>query len=719
VVLLAGLLLLGVPLDASAQGRKKASPGTVSTSPTAPERNAAIVNGEGVPYRLYEQLREEWIARRSQAGGVLTTGQYTDDTLFLQLIDTELLLQEARKRKISVSREAALELLLANPPQYLKEVFTDEKGNFRKKIFEQVVRKPELISAMVGPGAPVDSVILQWKSDIDRVVRDIQVSQTRRRLADALTAEKPLTAAAIHGRYFAEHTTIDGSFVRILHSTIPDSLVPVTEQEARAWYETHAEDYHVPESRMVTSLILPVLPSAADSAMVRARIDSVRRLALAAPTAARGEAVTRILASLPPNRIAANGIISPSLLPPDILPMLKDARQGDLLGPVYVEGEAVLFYVDGTAPAHDTVLRARHILLRPRPQEKITDSTNYVLALALKENIPNDSVFAEAAKFYSQDGSASKGGDLGYFRRGQMIGPFDSAAFSAKVGEVIGPVKTPYGYHLIRVTEQLTTGYALRELRFPIAPSEGERAAVESDARRFAQALRSDSPVDDLLATLRAKYPDLVRDTSVIKGIHPYGDALASNNFAMNGKIGDVGMVRIPNERLMVLKVLKSWPNGLLPFKDIERYPVAHARRARQLEMLKPRIAKLADTMDAEMPLGEIRLFAPMAEVFVVQNQHVSAPPDESPTILDSLIAVTPPHSVSGPVRGTHGYYFLRVITREGPTEADFARDRERFASDYRARYGNRLIDDLIGKVREYAVVKDLRPDTYTSSLRQ
>ncbi len=65
----------------------------------------------------------------------------------------------------------------------------------------------------------------------------------------------------------------------------------------------------------------------------------------------------------------------------------------------------------------------------------------------------NPGSFAQLAKEYSQDpGSASQGGDLGSFSRGAMVKPFEDAVFSAKVGDIVGPVQTDFGYHIIKVT---------------------------------------------------------------------------------------------------------------------------------------------------------------------------------------------------------------------------------------------------------------------------
>jgi len=61
--------------------------------------------------------------------------------------------------------------------------------------------------------------------------------------------------------------------------------------------------------------------------------------------------------------------------------------------------------------------------------------------------------FATLAKQYSQDTSASNGGDLGYFGKGKMVPEFETAAFALKSGEVSGVVKTVYGYHIIKVSD--------------------------------------------------------------------------------------------------------------------------------------------------------------------------------------------------------------------------------------------------------------------------
>ena len=72
----------------------------------------------------------------------------------------------------------------------------------------------------------------------------------------------------------------------------------------------------------------------------------------------------------------------------------------------------------------------------------------------LKLEIKNYQDFQQLAAIYSQCPSGKKGGYLGCFGRGQMVKEFEKAAFNANVGEVVGPVKTQFGYHLIWVNRK-------------------------------------------------------------------------------------------------------------------------------------------------------------------------------------------------------------------------------------------------------------------------
>lgn len=75
-------------------------------------------------------------------------------------------------------------------------------------------------------------------------------------------------------------------------------------------------------------------------------------------------------------------------------------------------------------------------------------------AIKLKSQINSFNDFKYYARIYSRCPSGQQGGDLGCFRRGQMVKPFEEAAFNGNIGEVSDPIKTQFGYHLIWVTDR-------------------------------------------------------------------------------------------------------------------------------------------------------------------------------------------------------------------------------------------------------------------------
>lgn len=90
-----------------------------------------------------------------------------------------------------------------------------------------------------------------------------------------------------------------------------------------------------------------------------------------------------------------------------------------------------------------TQVRASHILV-PTAQE----------AIQIKKDIDEGGDFAYYAQKYSTCPSGQKGGDLGFFGRGQMVREFENKAFSMHIGDVSEPIYSQFGWHIIKVTDQ-------------------------------------------------------------------------------------------------------------------------------------------------------------------------------------------------------------------------------------------------------------------------
>ena len=125
---------------------------------------------------------------------------------------------------------------------------------------------------------------------------------------------------------------------------------------------------------------------------------------------------------------------------------------------------------------------AKHILVKEE------DKCQEIL-----EEIIAGKVFEEAAQQYSTCPSGQKGGDLGEFGKGQMVKEFEEAAFAAEIGQVVGPVKTQFGYHLIKVEAKNEA---------TVTPFE----EVKEQIRRNLMQQKQNKAYADKAAELKAKY---------------------------------------------------------------------------------------------------------------------------------------------------------------------------------------------------------------------
>lgn len=142
--------------------------------------------------------------------------------------------------------------------------------------------------------------------------------------------------------------------------------------------------------------------------------------------------------------------------------MLAQMLFRDLQATAKVDATAVQKYYDEHKSEYEEV-KARHILVRFKDsrvplregQKELSDAEAMAKAQELKKKLDAGADFAELAKAESDDtGTGAQGGDLGKFGRGQMVPEFDTAVFAQPVGKIGDPVRSAFGYHLIKVEER-------------------------------------------------------------------------------------------------------------------------------------------------------------------------------------------------------------------------------------------------------------------------
>lgn len=134
------------------------------------------------------------------------------------------------------------------------------------------------------------------------------------------------------------------------------------------------------------------------------------------------------------------------LQPGETAPLVKSANGFHILKLIDKRGRDVALSVTQT--------HARHILIKTNEITSESDAKNRLLQL--KERLDNGVKFEELARLHSDDGSASKGGDLGWVNPGDTVPEFQKAMDALQPNQISDPIQSPFGWHLIQVLERRT-----------------------------------------------------------------------------------------------------------------------------------------------------------------------------------------------------------------------------------------------------------------------
>lgn len=267
---------------------------------------------------------------------------------------------------------------------------------------------------------------------------------------------------------------------------------------------------------------------------------------------------------------------------------LADAR------PVEVSEQEMLARfqsASGQLQQRPRTLTFRQVVVRPAA----TDSAKAAAraeAESLLERVQAGEDFAELAREHSDDvGTASLGGDLGWFRRGQMVPEFENTAFALGAGRVSNIVETMFGYHIIKV-ERVRGRSEVQARHILVEPDAGPRS-LES-ARELAESVAERARAGESMLDLYADHSDPLAPDSLTVPFDQLGDFPPSYAALRNAAVGDVvgpleyqpGEGRPGDVRYAVVKVLGIREAGAYTFEDLRSNIAAQLQEEKKRERL-------------------------------------------------------------------------------------------------------------------------------------
>lgn len=486
-------------------------------------------------------------------------------------------------------------------------------------------------------------------------------------------------------RYKAKSSTAEIEYLFVPFRSIPDSAVNLTESEVEAYFEENKEKYRSDAKISLEYVQFSIVPSAEDSSVVREDLE-----ALKAPFT-NTEDDTLFTSQYSDAR---KGIFSFNLSElPDIFDP-ENLQPGQVIGPVQQGNAYKLYKYIGEEKDTVRTARASHILFSTTPDMSDEQKAEKrQKAEEILQEARSGANFAALAREHSEGPTSKKGGDLGWFKEGQMVAPFQEAVMDrTEKGVIPRLVETRFGYHIINVTGLPTrSSYIVGVISRLIEASEETRDEAYRKAGQFAVTNTMESYTAQLqkmkergesIVSLQAN--DIGKDQGSINDMSDYTGVRNLINWAFKDKTapGDVSDVTEIGDRFIVAVLVEKVPQDdvIPPFsiaREEARKDLLEERKAEQvIARLKKNTGTLQD-MKALYDQARVSTQDGVALSFVSIRGIGSAPK----TI--GRVFGQPVGETSEPFQDQNGVVVLKVLDRQEASEvADYTQYRQQLRQE-------------------------------------
>ncbi len=434
-----------------------------------------------------------------------------------------------------------------------------------------------------------------------------------------------VTQAEAQREYEAQTAKVDAKYLYVPYYSIPDTTVKITDEQLTSYLSAHRNLYKGEETRSLEYVTFPVLPSKQDSANLYTEIkDLSKQLAVA-------EDDSLFAAGNSDAEIPGNGSYQViGQLPEQIQNNISTYIAGGVYGPFQEGSEYMIFKYGGSKEDTVASARASHILFRA--DKAAPDSVKAEARRKAQDvlvQLRNGASFEQLAQQFGTDGTAAKGGDLGWFsQNGQMVKPFENAVFGFNSSGLIpNLVETDFGYHIIKVTQPKTNRkYRLSMIRKVIGASETTRnevyrrasvfAAQLNGAEAFKAAVKKDPTLTSYTADRIAPQANSINTLQKAREIVQW-------TFNDERKVGDVSkqLFDMSEPDQYVVAVLTGQSSKGVPSVDAYRAELTNkVRNQTKADLIAKKLAGLSGTLDAVA-----QKYGPQAQVVAATDLTLAA----------------------------------------------------------------------------------------------
>ncbi len=422
--------------------------------------------------------------------------QQAIETAWNQEIGRIVITSELDKLGMQIGKKEIGDILYgANPPQDLKQQFTDEKTG----AYNALLAKQQIDQMMKSKQTPP-----QQKEQFNQYITQLEFIRLNDKYNSLLTNSINFPKWLIEKQNADNSQLAKISLVREFYTSVPDSVVKISDKEIEDYISKHKDLFEQEESRSISYVAFSALPTAADSLATKERLLALKQEFDS----------TKDLKNFLESQGVQNyydGYITGSRIQIDAKDSIFKIPVGSVYGP-YLDGNSFsLAKLVGVKSQPDTV-KVRHILVATTKQDPQTGQPyqlrDSVTAKKLRDSIQtalnNGSPFDSLVKISDDDPEGEnpprgkfKGGIYDKVTAGQMVPPFNDFIFGNPVGSK-GWVKTEFGYHYVEILSQKgnSPAYKIAYIAQPIEASQETDANAGNAANLFAGDSRDQKSFD-------------------------------------------------------------------------------------------------------------------------------------------------------------------------------------------------------------------------------
>jgi peptidyl-prolyl cis-trans isomerase D len=616
----------------------------------------AEIGGNSVQYEEYanrvEKLAEYYRLRVGQTSLDEQTMESIREQTWQDMVREYVTGDEYRELGVSVSTDELMDMVQGrNPHPIISSLFSDpETGILNRTFLVQFIR-----TMNEDPSGAQKTIWLYLESEI---LKDRAFSKYNNLIRKGLY----VTRLEANNNLLETGKRMDISYILRRYASVPDSAISISESDIQKYYRDREKEYLQEASRDLEYLVYEVNPSQEDDRAAKEWIDRMKEefISVDDPVSLVG-----MESDLPFDDLNHTD----GDLPEPINDFMFSSEPGAVYGPYTEESSYRLARLVEINYLPDSV-RARHILLQP---DASTDPAVLVaLADSLQEVLQSGGSWDQLARRHGTDGTASVGGDLGWFQEGAMVKPFSDTCFYDESGDV-KQVQTQFGIHLVQVTgksrkvKKVKVAYLVRN----IEPSSETYREVYSRAIKFAGLNNTYEKFDAAIReqNLSRRYASDI--TEAQKDISGLDNARGLIRWAFEADLHDINSEIFEfGNKYVIAAVTGIREKGVAPLEQVRAEIELEVKKEMKAGKI---IAELARALESA---GDIESLGAETGIAVEHASNISFNSVSlegagiEPRVL-AAAAVLPKDQLSKPITGNSGVFVIQVTNIVEPAETD------------------------------------------------